>query len=82
MRTTVRVDDALLARVRRYARRRGATFTTVFTEALQEKLARSAREATPTKQVPLPTFKGRGLRPGVDLHASAVLRDLMDRADP
>ena len=31
--------------------------------------------------VPLPTFRGRGLQPGVDLDDSASLLDLMDRRD-
>jgi hypothetical protein len=31
--------------------------------------------------VPLPTFGGQGLQPGVDLDDTATLLDLMDRGD-
>jgi hypothetical protein len=77
MRTTLRLDDALLADAKRYALERGETLTAVFEEALREKLARSAE--TPRKPLArLPTFRGRGVRSGVDLHDSAALLDLME----
>ncbi|MBI3982888.1 MAG: ribbon-helix-helix protein, CopG family, partial [Gemmatimonadetes bacterium] len=40
MRTTVRLEDHLLRRVRQYAARHGKTMTLVFREALQAYLAR------------------------------------------
>lgn len=80
MRTTLRLDDALLADAKRYALERGTTLTAVFEEALREKLART----TPRKKtrIRLSTFSGRGVQPGVDLHDSAALLDLMESDRP
>ncbi len=75
MRTTIRLDDALLSEVKQYAARTGRTFTAVVEDALREKLSR--RPAEPGERVELTTFDG-ALRPGVDLDDSASLYDLMD----
>lgn len=48
-------------------------------EAL-ESLIRTPASKKP-KHVPLPVFKGGGLRPGVDLDNSAALLDLMEEGD-
>ncbi len=83
MRTTVRLDDTLMLDVKRFATEQRKTFTEVLQQALREMLARrdELRRRPPVR---LPTFKGRGLQPGVDLDDSAALLDLMedDRADP
>jgi hypothetical protein len=81
MRTTVRLDDHLLKRVKRFAAERDTTLTAVFEEALRERLARSERPPAPKQVVRLPTFAGNGPRPGVDLHDTAALLDRMDGAD-
>jgi len=81
MRTTVRLDDDLLRRAKRYAAERGTTLTVVFEEALRERLARGEQPAARRKAVRLPTFAGNGPRPGVDLHDTAALLDRMDGAD-
>jgi hypothetical protein len=39
------------------------------------------KAATKTKRITLPTFKGNGALPGVDIYNSAALLDLMDRQD-
>ena len=79
MRTTIRLDDALLADAKVLAARTGRTLTSVIEDALRESLARGkARERT---RVELPVFRpaGRGgLQPGVDLSDSAALLDLME----
>ena len=80
MRTTVRLDDDLLREVKRYAAERQLTLTAVLEQALREMLALRARLKT-REPVRLPTFKGRGLQPGVDLHDSAALLGLMEGAD-
>ena len=80
MRTTVRLDDELLAEVKRLAARRGMTLTAVLDEALREMLARRA-QGGPARPPKLPSFKGRGLQPGVDLDDSAALLELMESAD-
>jgi hypothetical protein len=78
MRTTVRLDDALLAEAKAHAAKTGRTLTQVLEDALRESLAR--RDARPgrRKLVALPTFKGKGVQPGVDLDSSAALLELMD----
>lgn len=80
MRTTVRLDDELLAEVKKLAASRGMTLTAVLDEALREMLARRSREG-PAVAPRLPTFAGRGLQPGVDLDDSAALLELMEGAD-
>jgi hypothetical protein len=80
MRTTLRLDDALLEQAKRYAAQRGETLTAVFEAALREKLARSESTVPRRKVVRLPTFRGRGARPGVDLHDTSSLLDRMERA--
>ena len=78
MRTTVRLDDALLEQAQREARRRGQTFTALMTEGLRLILAKGT--AAPKRHlVVLPTCKaGGGTLPGVDLNDSAALVDIME----
>ncbi len=78
MRTTVRLDDALLADAKSLAARTGRTLTQVIEDSLRESLARTKTKPDPRTKTTLPTFKGRGLQPGVDLDSSAALLDLMD----
>jgi hypothetical protein len=76
MRTTVRLDDHVLRQAKELAAQTGQTLTAVIEDALRETLARhrSRRRGGPIK---LPTFKGKGLRPGVDLDDSAGLLEIM-----
>jgi hypothetical protein len=78
MRTTIRLDDHLLREAKALAARTGRSLTAVMEEALRETLARhrAGRKRAPVK---LPTFKGRGLRPGIDLDDTAALLDVMER---
>ncbi len=80
MRTTVRLADDLLDEVRRFAVEHRLTLTAVLERALREMLARQ-KSATGAERPPLPTFRGNGLQPGVDLDDGAALLDLMDRLD-
>jgi hypothetical protein len=77
MRTTVRLDERLLAEVKKYAAESGRTLTAVLEDALRETLARR-RARTRAKSVRLKTVKGTGIRPGVDLDDSASLLELME----
>lgn len=79
MRTTIRVDDELLREAKELAARTGRTLTAVIEDALRETFSRQHGSAA--HPVELPTFRGGGLRPGVDLDDSAALLELMDRAD-
>jgi hypothetical protein len=76
MRTTIRLDDDLFRRAKETAARTGRTLAEVIQDALRENLAR--RDAVEDEErLPLPTFEGDGLLPGVDLDDTASLLDLM-----
>jgi hypothetical protein len=77
MRTTVRLDDDLLREAKGLAARTGRTLTSVIEDGLREALARHRRRQEGPR-VALPSFKGKGLRPGVDLDDTAGLLDIMD----
>jgi len=78
MRTTVRLDDRLLAQVKAIAHRLGKTMAKVIEDAVRESLARRSAQ-TRRSRVRLPVYKGKGLQPGVDLDDSTALLDLMDK---
>jgi hypothetical protein len=80
MRTTINLDDALLAEARQVAARTGRSLTAVVEDALRESLHR--RHHTARRAVELPTFGEGGVRPGVDLDDSAALLDVMEDDDP
>ena len=77
MRTTLNIDDDLLARLKKIAADSGRTLTAVVEDSLRASLAQ--RREGKRERVELPVFHGTGLQPGVDLHDSAALLDLMDR---
>ncbi len=78
MRTTVRLDDRLLADAKRHAAQSGRTLTALIDEGLREVLARGAapRQAAP---VELLTGGSGGLRPGVTLDSNAAVLEVMDQ---
>lgn len=76
MRTTVRLDEHLLQRAKQQALASGTTLTAVLEQALRESLARRPAVAR-AKPLRLKTFRGGGVRAGVDLDDSASLLDLM-----
>jgi hypothetical protein len=80
MRTTITLPDHLFAQARRRAAETGRSLTAFIADAVRESLARrtQAREERPVR---LTTFRGSGLRPGVDLDDSAALQDLIDGTD-
>jgi hypothetical protein len=80
MRTTIRLDDALLAQAKQLALQSGRTLTSVIENALREALARQ-RQAYKRTPVHFTTVDGNGLLPGVDLDDSASLLDLMEASD-
>ncbi len=66
-----------MAEVKKNAAETGRTLTAVIEDALREMLARRKTRAL-KKSARLPTTKGRGLKPGVNLDDSAALLELMD----
>ena len=75
MRTTLTIDDQLLASAKHRAVEENITLARVIENALRESLRRSAvkREA-----VRLITASGLGVKPGVDLDNGRSLLDIMD----
>ena len=80
MRTTIRLDDDLLAEVKLIAARSGRSMTAVIEDALREVLARQQARLD-HDPVRLTTVAGHGLQPGVDLDDSAALLSLMEAAN-
>ena len=75
-RTTIRLDEHLLAEAKQVAVKTKRTLTQLIEDALRETLAR--QESAPLTEIKLPTFGGDGVCPGVDLHCNATLLDIME----
>jgi hypothetical protein len=80
MRTTINLDDALLAEAKQVAARTGRSLTAVVEDALRQSLHR--RHPATRRAIDLPVFGEGGMRPGVDLDDSAGLLDVMEQDDP
>jgi metal-responsive CopG/Arc/MetJ family transcriptional regulator len=80
MRTSIRLDDELLAEARELAARTGRTLSEVIEGALREALARHSDTEGKMRRVGPASFAGKGLLPGVDLDNTASLIDVMDEA--
>ena len=82
MRTTVAIDDHLLASAKDEARARGLTLGRLMEEALRHELARrSESESVPRPAVPV--FRGGGgVRPGVDISSNRALYEALDDGRP
>jgi len=75
MRTTLAIDDHLLARARTRARARGQTLGQLVEDAIRRELAAPPSEERP----PVPVLTGgTGPRPGVDLTSNRALREALD----
>ncbi|HSA55484.1 MAG TPA: YlcI/YnfO family protein [Gemmatimonadaceae bacterium] len=79
MRTTIRLDDALLRRAKAQAAASGCSLNDFIADAVRAALA---LRATTARGVELPTFRGGTLLPGVDLDDTAGLLELMDGSEP
>lgn len=78
MRTTVRLDEALLTAAKAEALRSGTTLRALIEESLRERLNRSGGKSKPQTPVRLHTAGSGGTLPGVDLDDGAALADLMN----
>lgn len=79
MRTTVRLDDALLERAKREAARRGTTLTALIERGLRLAM-RQPLKPVEKECIVLPECRvGGGVAPGVNLDDSASLQDRMDQ---
>jgi hypothetical protein len=79
MRTTIRLNERLLADAKQLAARSGRTLTAVIEDALRKALSEAKRSKGPHPAT-LPTFRGTGLQPGVDLDDTSALLDLMEES--
>jgi hypothetical protein len=75
MRTTVRLPDALMRAAKRHAQKTGRTLTQLLEDSVRAELQRSLQPRRVSE--PLPTYRGDGIRPGVDLTDASALEDLM-----
>ncbi len=81
MRTTVRLDEALMERARQEAARRGITLTSLIEQGLRLALHRPLNRPQHAV-VSLPEcHAGGGVLPGVDLNDSAGLLERMEGRD-
>lgn len=75
MRTTIAVDDNVLAEAKRRAHARGVSLGAFIEDALRVVLARSQ----PSTRPEIPVFRhGTGPRPGVDLTSNRALQEVLD----
>jgi len=78
MRTTIRLDDALLEQAKRAAANRHETLTSLIEQGLRLILAQSPSQPR-RKRVALPICRaGGGVLPGIDLNDSSALLDVME----
>ena len=78
MRTTISIDDKLLGDAKRRAAETQRTLSTVVEDALRAELGRGhGARARPTKEKVV-TFRGEGLKPGVNLDSSSELLEVME----
>jgi hypothetical protein len=80
VRTTIKIDDALLAEPKMRGADSGRTLYGVVEDALRESFARRP-VADHGARPKLPVFRGGRLVPGVDLDDSAALLLQMERAE-
>lgn len=81
MRTTVRLPGDLLRRAKAEAAETGRSLTAMITEALRRELL-GPRPSRRSRPLVFRTFKGTGVRPGVDLNDTSSLMDVMDGRAP
>lgn len=79
MRTTIRLDDALLREAKAKAARAGRSLNDFIADAVRLAVRATARTSGAPE---IPVFKGgRGARPGVHLDSNAALLDVMESAE-
>ncbi|MCL2090079.1 MAG: type II toxin-antitoxin system VapB family antitoxin [Micrococcales bacterium] len=76
MRTTVSIDDSLLAAAKQRAQQRQTTLGACIEDALRLLLTEPAPSSS--HPVTLPTMGGRGFRPGIDPTSNRSMLDALD----
>jgi hypothetical protein len=76
MQTTIRLEDGLFRKAKAHASAAGRSLNEFISDAV-----RAALVVRPVADAPgIPTFRGKGLQPGIDLDDSAALLEAM--SDP
>ena len=78
MRTTIRMRDRLLREAKKRASERGISLTAFIEEAVEQKIYAYGDRTRPEQEYVLPTFRGEGVYPHVDLDESASLLDALE----
>lgn len=78
MRTTISIEDSLLERAKQASLARSCTLGEVIEDALREALVARPKPNKNRDARPLKTYRGSGVRPGVDLDSSASLLEAME----
>ena len=78
MRISINLCDDLLAFVNQKATEKNQTLTSVIEDALRLLMSENQQVNQSTRRIGLPTFKGDGLKPGVDLANTAEWIDRME----
>lgn len=82
MRALLEIDETVLAAAEREAARRGKSLSAFVELALSAFVAPPDRGASTSRErIALPTFRGEGLQPGVNLDDSAALLEMMESPD-
>lgn len=80
MRTTMSIDDHVLASAKRRASERGLTLGQLVEQALRRELSREEDSAAAP---PVPVFReGSGVRPEVDVTSTRALLEALDEGRP
>jgi len=77
MRTTIRLDNALLVAAKQHAAATHRTFTQFVTDGVVFLLEKERGGKSP-RRVQLPVFAGDGTFPNIDVNRGAALQDAMD----
>jgi len=78
MRTTIDVDDDLLLELKRVAAEQRQSLKALIEDAIRSSLSRRNSSKRGTDQQAVLTFRGNGVRPGVNLDSTSELLDVMD----
>ena len=81
MRTTVNVDEHVLAEAKAVAAQTNRSLGSLIDDALR-RLFQQMEQSGGRSRVRVPTGGGSGLRPGVDLEDRLALAELLDEDDP
>jgi len=75
VRTTLNIDDQILAIAKHRAIEQGVPLTRIVENALREAFFKTEEN---NKEIHLLTVKGPGVKPGIDLDHTSSLLDIMD----